>query len=337
MMRKVDLRNTGKYCRSFSVACGLCAVAVCTAQTDAQFSQYYEAPSFYNPAAIGLTDFVRIRAGARLQWVGVDNAPQTFAGVADMPVKIATQRIGVGLMVNQESQGLYSTLNIDAQLGYKFKKLGGEWTVGLGIGMYDQSFKGSEVYLPDDDDFHQVSDEGIPTSDIHGTGLDVAAGIYYKHRLFWAGLSCTHLNNPTVTMTAEGTGGSQGVERNFSFTAHRTLYFMGGCNIPVKNTLFEIIPSVMVKSDFTFTTGEITARTRYRKFLSFGVGYRWNDAIIATVAAEIKNFYIGYSFDYSTTALGKASSGSHELWLGYSLKLDMGEKNRNRHKSVRLM
>ncbi len=86
MMRKVDLRNTGKYCRSFSVACGLCAVAVCTAQTDAQFSQYYEAPSFYNPAAIGLTDFVRIRAGARLQWVGVDNAPQTFAGVADMPV-----------------------------------------------------------------------------------------------------------------------------------------------------------------------------------------------------------------------------------------------------------
>jgi type IX secretion system PorP/SprF family membrane protein len=310
---------------------------VCTAQTDAQFSQYYEAPSFYNPAAIGLTDFVRIRAGARLQWVGVDNAPQTFAGVADMPVKIATQRIGVGLMVNQESQGLYSTLNIDAQLGYKFKKLGGEWTVGLGIGMYDQSFKGSEVYLPDDDDFHQGSDEGIPTSDIHGTGLDVAAGIYYKHRLFWAGLSCTHLNNPTVTMTAEGTGGSQGVERNFSFTAHRTLYFMGGCNIPVKNTLFEIIPSVMVKSDFTFTTGEITARTRYRKFLSFGVGYRWNDAIIATVAAEIKNFYIGYSFDYSTTALGKASSGSHELWLGYSLKLDMGEKNRNRHKSVRLM
>ncbi|MFG6387921.1 MAG: type IX secretion system membrane protein PorP/SprF [Muribaculaceae bacterium] len=310
---------------------------MCTAQTDAQFSQYYEAPSFYNPAAIGLTDFVRIRAGARLQWVGVDNAPQTFAGVADMPVKIATQRIGVGLMVNQESQGLYSTLNIDAQLGYKFKKLGGEWTVGLGIGMYDQSFKGSEVYLPDDDDFHQGSDEGIPTSDIHGTGLDVAAGIYYKHRLFWAGLSCTHLNNPTVTMTAEGTGGSQGVERNFSFTAHRTLYFMGGCNIPVKNTLFEIIPSVMVKSDFTFTTGEITARTRYRKFLSFGVGYRWNDAIIATVAAEIKNFYIGYSFDYSTTALGKASSGSHELWLGYSLKLDMGEKNRNRHKSVRLM
>ena len=103
MMRKVDLRNTGKYCRSFSVACGLCAVAVCTAQTDAQFSQYYEAPSFYNPAAIGLTDFVRIRAGARLQWVGVDNAPQTFAGVADMPVKIATQRIGVGLMVNQAS------------------------------------------------------------------------------------------------------------------------------------------------------------------------------------------------------------------------------------------
>ena len=93
----------------------------------------------------------------------------------------------------------------------------------------------------------------------------------------------------------------------------------------------------MVKSDFTFTTAEITARARYRKMISFGVGYRWNDAIVATVAVEIKNFFIGYSYDYATTAINKASSGSHEIVAGYSLKLDLGEKNRHRHKSVRIM
>ena len=37
------------------------------AQTDAQLSQYYEVPSYYNPAAIGNTDMVRIRLGSRLQ------------------------------------------------------------------------------------------------------------------------------------------------------------------------------------------------------------------------------------------------------------------------------
>lgn len=93
----------------------------------------------------------------------------------------------------------------------------------------------------------------------------------------------------------------------------------------------------MVKSDFSFTTGEINARVRYNKFLSAGVGYRYNDAIIASVAAEFKGFFLGYSFDYALTEINRASSGSHEFFLGYSLKLDFSEKNKNKHKSIRIM
>lgn len=97
------------------------------------------------------------------------------------------------------------------------------------------------------------------------------------------------------------------------------------------------MPSVMVQSDFTFTGAEITARARYKKLFSFGVGYRWNDAVSVNLGLDIKNFYIGYSYDYATSAIHRASSGSHELLVGYSLKLNLGEKNRHRHKSVRLM
>ena len=126
-------------------------------------------------------------------------------------------------------------------------------------------------------------------------------------------------------------------EKNYEFQAGRILYFMAGSNIPVKNTLFEVIPSVMVKSDFTFTTAEITGRVRYRKFLSMGLGYRYDDAISVVIGAEIKNFYLGYSYDYPTSAISKASSGSHEIFAGYSLKLDLSDKNRNKHKSIRIM
>jgi hypothetical protein len=94
---------------------------------------------------------------------------------------------------------------------------------------------------------------------------------------------------------------------------------------------------VLVKSDFSFTTAEVTARARYNKFLSFGVGYRWNDAVTATIAAEIKGFYIGYSYDYPISDIAKASSGSHEIIAGYRLKLDLGDKNKNKHKSIRIM
>ena len=131
--------------------------------------------------------------------------------------------------------------------------------------------------------------------------------------------------------------GENGNEKNYEFQMGRTLYFMAGSNIPIKNTLFEVIPSMLVKSDFTFTTGEATVRCRYNKFLSAGVGYRWNDAVYAVLSAEFKGFYIGYSYDYPTSAIAKASSGSHEIFAGYSLKLDLSDKNRHKHKSIRIM
>lgn len=318
----------------------LCILPLCaSAQTEANISQYYAAPTVINPAATGQTDFVRIRGGARLQWLGIENAPKTFMGAADMPFKVGNSRVGVGAVVAQESIGLYSSMDLGVQASYKLKKWGGVWSIGLQIGFRDQSFKGSEVYLPDGDDYHQGTDDAIPTSDIHGTAFDGALGLWYEHPKFYAGLSCTHLMSPTITMNAESSsGGSEtSSDRKYVFQARRTLYFTSGCNIPIKNTLFEIMPSILVKSDFTFTSGEIMARARYRKFLSFGIGYRWDDAVIATIAAEVKNFYIGYSYDYATSAIRSASSGSHELFVGYSLKLDMSDKNRNRHKSVRIM
>ena len=318
----------------------LCILPLCaSAQTEANISQYYAAPTLINPAATGQTDFVRIRGGARLQWLGIENAPKTFMGAADMPFKVGNSRVGVGAVVAQESIGLYSSMDLGVQASYKLKKWGGVWSIGLQIGFRDQSFKGSEVYLPDGADYHQGTDDAIPTSDIHGTAFDGALGLWYEHPKFYAGLSCTHLMSPTITMNAESSsGGSEtSSDRKYVFQARRTLYFTSGCNIPIKNTLFEIMPSILVKSDFTFTSGEIMARARYRKFLSFGIGYRWDDAVIATIAAEVKNFYIGYSYDYATSAIRSASSGSHELFVGYSLKLDMSDKNRNRHKSVRIM
>ena len=55
------------------------------AQSDLMFSQYWALPAYYNPAATGEIDFVRIRGGARMQWLGIDNAPKSFLVTADSP------------------------------------------------------------------------------------------------------------------------------------------------------------------------------------------------------------------------------------------------------------
>ncbi len=305
------------------------------AQVDAQFTQYFEVPTYYNPAAIGSIDFLRIRGGSRMQWVGIPKAPKTFLITGDMPLKLFNKRFGVGLILQQESMGLYKNMSLGVQLGYKFKLLKGEFTAALQIGMIDESFKGSEVYIPENNEYHDSNDDAIPKTDIRGSAFDIAVGAHYVHKYFWAGISCTHITSPTITMNAES--GEGGEERNYEFQAGRVLYFMAGSNIPIKNTLFEIMPSMLVKSDFTFTTAEITGRVRYNKFLTAGLGYRYNDAIMAMVSAEYKGFFLGYSYDYHTSAISKASSGSHEIFAGYSLKLDFSEKNKNKHKSIRIM
>ena len=49
---------------------------------------------------------------------------------------------------------------------------------------------------------------------------------------------------------------------------------------------------------------------------------------------EFKNFLLGYSYDYSTSAIQKASSGSHEVFIGYSMKLELSKGKKNKHKSI---
>lgn len=316
------------------VAMLACTVEV-AAQSDAQLTQYWAIPGYYNPGASGSTDYLRIRGGARMQWVGIENAPQSFLGVVDMPLKLMGKRIGIGAEVQSESLGLFSNFDINAQLSYKLKLLNGELGIGVQVGYFEQKFKGSEVVVPDDDDYHESNDEAIPTQDLKGSSVDFSAGLYYTHKYFWVGVSGRHLLEPTVRLSLEGTESTESQE--YESMLPRTFYFMGGSNIPIKNTLFELQPSLMVKTDFSSFVGEITARACYNKFLSFGLGYRWKDAVMVMVGAEYKNFFFGYAYDYPVSAIAKASSGSHELMVGYQMKLNFSNKNKNKHRSIRIM
>ncbi|MBD5178591.1 MAG: PorP/SprF family type IX secretion system membrane protein [Bacteroidales bacterium] len=316
----------------------LVAALPVSAQTDPNLTQYFQAPSFLNPAEAGATDLLRLRGGSRMQWLGIEGAPRDFMAAADIPFAVFGRRWGGGATMFQESIGLYKTLSINGQLSARQKLGKGYLTVGVQFGYLEQKFKGSEVEIPTDDDFHDANDEAIPTYDVEGNHFDLGVGVGYVHRLFTLGLSCTHLMQPSIKMQREGSQGSgSSDEQYFEFIFRRNLYFIASSNIPLKNTLFEVLPSVMVRSDLRGVQADITARLRWKKFLTAGLGYRTNDAVSVLLEGEYKGIRLGYSYDYATSAIMRASSGSHELWVGYSLKLNFGEKNRNRHKSIRVM
>ncbi|WP_304966965.1 PorP/SprF family type IX secretion system membrane protein [Paramuribaculum intestinale] len=339
-----------------SLALGLSlSSAPVIAQTDPLLSQYYEVKSFYNPAATGTTDLMRFKLGSRMQWTGIDNAPRAFIGVADSPFRLAGKRFGAGIAIRQEKQGLYDDLNMGLQLSYHIKLAGGYLAIGVQPGVLNEKFRGSEVYIPADDEYHDDTDEAIPRVDVSGSALDIGAGIYYSRRNFWASASMTHLNAPTVTFSTDSpvtsragedesdengsspSSGSNGSAGEYEFHARRTLYLMTGGNIPISSTLFELMPSAMMATDFRFTRLSLTARLRWKKMVSLGVGYRHDDTLSVSLSGEFRGFFLGYAYDYPTGKISVASSGSHEIFAGYAMKLDLGEKNRHKQKSIRFM
>lgn len=305
------------------------------AQDELMLTQHWALPTFYNPANTGNTDYLRIRGGARLQWIGIENAPKSFFGAADSPFQLMGKRIGVGLSVMQESLGLFSNLNLGLQLSYKFKIGKGTLSVGVQPAYYNSQFKGSEVVLPDNDDYHQGTDTSIPTQDLSGNHFDFSAGVSYTHKFFTVGVSCMHILNPKVNLTMEGSTSNDA--QVYETELPRQLYLVADGNIPIKNTLFELQPSLLLTSDLSWFTGEAAMRATYNHFLTFGVAYRYQDAVGVTLGAEYKNFFLGYAYEYPLSGINKASSGSHEIVAGYRLKLDFSGKNRNKHRSIRIM
>ena len=172
------------------------------AQIDAQLTQYWALPSYYNPSSIGNVDFIHITAGSKLQWLGVKHAPMDFFALADMPFKFLGKRWGTGLLLQQESVGLFSSQTIAAQLAWKKKMLGGTLSVGVQLGLINQVFKGDSIRIPENNNYHTSVDDAIPKGVVDGRALDVAAGVSFVHKWFWVAASATHVTAPTITLKA---------------------------------------------------------------------------------------------------------------------------------------
>jgi type IX secretion system PorP/SprF family membrane protein len=301
------------------------------AQVDAAFSHSWLGPGYYNPAAAGEHNAIRLTLGSRMQWVDFKHAPMNFYLTADMPYKLLGETLGLGAKAEYERIGLYTNTRVGAQIAYK-RKLGKNMKLSVGVqpGVFSQTFRGNEVITTKEQD--ETPDEAIIKQDVSGTSFDANAGVFFSHPRFWAGFAVTHLTAPSIELKI-----SREAIDYYEFKISRGYYFMGGGNIPINNTLFEIQPSAMFASYQKAWTAQIATMLRYNRMLNIGAGYRWKDAVTAFIGVNLKDAYIGYAYDYPVSAISKATFGSHEVFITYNVKLDNREKNKNKQKCVRIM
>jgi len=291
------------------------------AQWDVQFSDYTALKSFYNPAVSGTEGKLNVNAAYSMQFLGYENAPGTMYISGDLPIYFLSPRHGGGISLLSDQIGMFTTTKIGINYAYNMK-IGKKGRLAIGV----QGAFLRESIDPKDVELDDQTDPAFPSSEVNGQHVDLAAGVYYYHPKYWAGISTLHAMAPTLVMSEK-----------YEVTIPRSYYFMGGCNIHLKNTFITLQPSCMVMTDLTSWREDVQCKLAYEyeeKKLYFGLGYSYKTSATFMVGGVFHGVSLGYSYQMYTSGVNMIN-GTHEIVLGYQTDLDLFKKGRNLHKSVR--
>ena len=292
------------------------------AQYDVSFGHYWAMEPSFNPAAVGKESKLNIAAAYALQMAGFEHNPNTMYVAADMPFYALKSYHGAGVQFINDNIGLFSHKRIGLQYAYQPQLFGGKMSVGVQLSMLSETFDGSKVDVID------ANDPALATSSINGTGFDISAGIYYKHRNWYVGISGLHLNAPTVELG----------DKN-ELAVSSSYYLTGGYNIRLKNPFLSIQTSVLGRTDGVVYRADVSGRLLYtheKRVMYAGLSYSPTNSVTVQIGGDIKGIRVGYSYEVYTSAIS-IGNGSHELFVGYQTELNLYKKGRNLHKSVRFL
>lgn len=280
------------------------------AQQDPQFNQYFFNPLGVNPAYAGSRGTLSAIAIHRSQWVGFDGAPSSESFAIHSPSK--SKKMGLGLQVMTDRIGPRNTTVVSGIYAYKIR-VGRSGKLGLGIraSLYNYAFDWDEIDYKDGSNFGSV-ERGKET--FFTPSFDF--GIYYSDKRNYIGLELTHLN--------EGDIGFQADNVNIEFASRQQIQaiFIAGRAFII-NRYLTFKPSILIKSTNNQPMFiDLNASFLLREKLWLGASFRRGYGAAAVVEYNVtKLLRIGYSLDFAFTSLNRQNGGSHEIFIGYDLKL----------------
>ena len=296
-----------------------------SAQFDGIYSQYMHIKHFYNPAAIGEQELMKMMVAQRLDWIGIKNAPKTTLFTVNTPFKIGKTHHAAGIQFINDIFGVIANQQINAQYAYKFKFDYGTLSIGANIGVLNLICYGDSIKMVESD-YHTENDPAIPQGTQSGIGFDLSAGIYFSNATWFAGVSILHAPSANIKLGDK-----------YDFQINQAMTAVGGYNIKLSNPDFELKPSVLLYTDFISWQTQISLLLDYKNKFWGGLAYSIQDAISFSFGMEvIDGLQFGYCFDLPTSSMIRATHGSHELFLSYDFNIFKPKYNQ-KHKSVRLL
>lgn len=271
---------------------------------------------------MGKSPKLNIAAAYAMELAGFKRNPNTMYAGADAQFLLLKQFHGAGIQLMNDQIGLFSHKRLALQYAFKFKLFGGQLSTGISAGLLSETFDGTKV------DLEESNDPAFSSSKIEGNSLDLAAGLYYSHRNWYVGISAQHLNSPCVQLG----------ETN-ELQVDATYYLTGGATIRLRNPFLSIQPSFLFRTDLSGYRGDITGRFTYtneKKMFYAGLSYAPTISTTVLIGGKFHGIVLGYSYEIYTSAINPGN-GSHEIFVGYQMDLNLQKKGKNMHKSVRVL
>jgi type IX secretion system PorP/SprF family membrane protein len=320
---------------------------------DPQFTQFYAAPLYLNPAFAGSALAPRITVNYRNQWPSVANYVTSMVGI-DHYIPRFNSGVGLMLISDNQGQGQIRSTEIAGQYAYQVQlsdvsavRLGLQASyVNRSVGYFGLTF-GDQFNNQGFIQGQQSADAPLLAAAAKSNKyLDFSTGALYYSDWFWVGASAHHINRPN---------------QGFFVGANSRLPIKGSLHMGLRIPLMgftglgdederEISFSPVVHYKFQgkydqldlgayLTYSPLTVGAYYRglPFKKYDQRINNHDAMAFLVGFRQDKFSIGYSYDATISTLGFASGGSHEISLSYIFDpLEPGRKTRVRRKNPQL-
>jgi type IX secretion system PorP/SprF family membrane protein len=272
------------------------------AQQDPHFSMYRYNMNVITPAYAGINGSLETLFGVRSQWVGVQDAPETFNFNINSPIG---RNVGVGLSVISDRVFVLKETHVYADFSYKIQ-IADELNLYAGV-------KVGGTFLNIDLNSTNVTDDPLFAQNVSNFNPNVGVGFYLKAEQYY------------VTLSAPGLLKNDRFEKDGvapSEANDDASYFLGGGYDLSVSDAFTLKPSVLARA----VTGspislDLTISGLYKERFELGANYRLDESvtIFTTFSFLSRSMHFGYAYEVTTADTGDFNNGTHEIIMKLKL------------------
>lgn len=315
---------------------------------DATFSQFYNNPTYFNPAFTGSNLGLKSRLNYRSQWNSLSNSYKNYTFSIDAAEPNLPGAGGIGLIINSDLDGLGQIKTTSASLLMSAKiSFSDDFYSMLGIGasFASKTLDGDDLIFSDQLDPRN----GIYQESIFNTGdlaekvnyTDFSTGLllrycessqYFENIVSTLAISVQHVFEPNISFTNDADGKLplklvlMG-DVLFGNDSRNTSYNRSRSN---SNSDLKLNPAFMYERQGDLTDFSIGLNA-YKSYIYTGLWLRSQNFTMTNVKDMIvmvgftfpfianSTFKCQYSYDYVLTDMRRAVGATHEISIVYEL------------------